>query len=68
MPEPNKVAYNSVIMFFFYLQLLNPDSYCVKGKQEIENIYNSPTVKQYVNQVQVRDNISKMPKTIFSVI
>lgn len=36
-----------------YDGMLNPDSFCKKGKEEIEKVYNSPTVKQYVKQVQV---------------
>jgi len=41
--------------------MLNPDSVCKKGKKEIEKIYNSPTVQQYVDQVRptlqyVKDN------------
>lgn len=36
-----------------YDGMLNPDSHCKKGKEEIAKVYNSPTVKQYVSKVQV---------------
>lgn len=44
-----------------YDGMLNPESFCKKGKQEIERIYNSPVVQEYANQMKatlqyVKDN------------
>lgn len=44
-----------------YDGMLNPDSYCKRGKEEIEKVYSSPLVKQYVKTIQptldyVKDN------------
>lgn len=38
---------------FILLQMLNPDSVCKSGSQEIERIYNSPEVLNYANSVKV---------------
>lgn len=47
--------------------MLNPDSYCKKGKEERAKVYNSATVRQYVKQIQVsRVNILYHLFTLYS--
>lgn len=33
--------------------MLNPDSFCKKGKELIDEIYRSPIVQQYADKVKV---------------